>query len=434
MSSTKAILDSKTVLQGVVDLVISVPAEALPPYLERGALDLQKTKPVAGFRPGKAPFAEVSKARGEMVVLEAGAKYAVAETFKEIVEQEKLDTVGEPELQILKMSPGQPLQYSAKLALKPEVTVGDYSKIKVKTKEINIPTEEIDRVVEELRDMRSTQVKVDRPATKDDRVIIDLNMMADNVPLEGGQAKDHTIDLFRPYFIEGLADQLIGLAAGEDKSFPLTFPTEHYDKKLAGRKIDFAVKLKEVQAYTKPELDETFLKSLGNFKDLAELRSQLADNLKGVQQGREDQRVEREIIDGLIKQSKFSDIPEVLIDAELQKIFWRLKSRVESEGGSWNDYLESLKKNPEELIAEWRPEAETRVKANLLVLQIAEEEGIKASDEEISQERATILAHYNKAEDEDIRREIQEPDYNKHIRHIIITRKVMDKLKQVALN
>jgi trigger factor len=192
------------------------------------------------------------------------------------------------------------------------------------------------------------------------------------------------------------------------------------------------VRIKEVQEYTKPEMSDEFAKTLGNFKNVEELRKQIAANLQGVQQEREDQRVEREIIDAVISRTKFGDLPEVLIDAELQKIFWRLKARVESEGGHWNDYLEHLKKSPEELIAEWRPEAETRVKANLVILKIAELENIEASDQEISSERQAILEHYNRPEDSDIRREVEDSDYDKHLRHLITTRKVVTKLKELA--
>lgn len=427
-----AILESKTVTKGVLVLTASISVDAMQPYLERAASDLQKEKPVTGFRPGKAPYQAVVNELGAMKVWETAARRAIAAGYAELVTQEHFETIGDPEFQLLKLSPAQPLEFQVTVALLPAVELGDYANIRVKTKPITIDEKEITDVLTELQDMRASTAAVDRPATLKDRVLVDLAMSKAGVPIDGGTTKNHAIDLHKPYFIPGFAEQVVGLKAGEQKKFLLPFPKDHYDKNLAGAMIDFDVTVNAVHEFTRPPLDEAFAKSVGGFASVEALKEQLSENLRSMQQSREDQRVEREIIDAIIKKSTFGELPNVLVEAELQKIMWRLKSQVEREGGNWNDYLTHLNKKPDELVAEWLPEAETRVKAQLIVRSIAEKESIHATPEEIEAERQLLLAHYPKDEDAEFRSEIQSPEYDAHLKHLIVTRKVMTLLRNSA--
>src|SRR3989338_4302860 len=170
------ILESKTITSGVLTIQISISQEELIPHIERAAVDLQHSRPLDGFRPGRAPLAEAKRAFGEMALLDESLKYAVPNAFIKIIEQENFLTIGQPEIQITKVTPAEPVEFTATIALLPEVRLGDYKSIREKTKPISVSDKELDDVIEEIRQMRASQKLVDTPASSEDRVIVDLKM------------------------------------------------------------------------------------------------------------------------------------------------------------------------------------------------------------------------------------------------------------------
>lgn len=424
-------LISQELQKGVLNLKILIAPEELKPYLLRAAGDLQKEKPLAGFRPGKAPIENVRQSYGEMKILERALSFAIPAAFANIVKQEKFLTVGAPEIEVTKLTPNQPVEFTAKIATLPSVVLGKYRSIKESKKAIKLTDEEVNEVIENLRTMRAKQKLTDRAATKDDRVIVDLNMTKNGAPIEGGQARGHAIDLFKPYFIEGFADQLIGLKADEQKKFSLPFPKDYYNKNLADSLIDFDVTVRSVYQFVKPNLDDEFAKTLGKFNNVAELRDQIRQNLTEIKEADEDARQEKAIMERLISDSKFGDIPDILIASELEKMLAKQKDVIEHEGGNWNDYLAHLKKTPEELAKGWAPEATKRVKAALVIRAVSEAENIEVTPAEIAAEQSSTLSHY--PDNQEAREQIQSEEYAEHLKHILLTRKVMNLLKDIAM-
>lgn len=423
-------LESKTALKGVLTLTISVSQDELAPSLERASVELQQSRPLPGFRPGKAPLTEAKKAYGEMKLIETALKHAVPSAYTEIVEQEKLLTVGDPDIQVTKVTPAEPIQFTAEVSLLPEVKLSDYKKIREARQQPKIEEKAVDDVLAELQNMRAQQRLVEGPTVSDSRVTVDLDLKHEGVSIEGGQTKDHMIDLTKPYFIEGFTEQVLGLKAGDDKTFTITFPADHYNKMIAGKPVEVAVKVKGVYKAEPPALDDAFAASLGKFANVAELREQLKKNLLDAEEQKEDARVERVIIEKLIKDTKFGDIPPLLLEAELKKMFARTQERLEREGGNWQDYLTHLKKTEEDLAKEWLPEAVTRVKAALIVRAISEAEDITVPPNEVAAEQAMEAEHYK--DDEQVSEYIQSRTYLAHLRHMLLTRKVMERLKEIA--
>lgn len=424
------ILESKTVTSGVLTIQVSIPQDELAPHIERAGVDLQKNRPLRGFRPGKAPLAEARRAYGEMALLEASLHYAVPSALADIIKRENFLTIGEPQIQVTKITPAEPLEFTATTALLPEVKLGNYKSIREKSKAIAVDDQEIDEAIEELRQMRSSQKLVTEPAAKTNRVIVDLKMSKGGVPIEGGQAQNHAIDLFKPYFIPGFTEELIGLKAEDSKKFSLPFPDDHYNPTLRGAIIDFEIALKGVYEFDRPALDDAFAASLGKFTNLADLRNQITTNIKAMKQEEESARLERAIIDELIKQTHFGDIPALLVDSELHQMLAKLKNRIEHDGGVWKDYLEHLKKSENTMKEEMRAEAITRVKAALLMRAIGEVENISVTPEEVAAEQDVALKQY--ADDHEMQEYIKSADYASHLKHILLTRKVMEKMKEIA--
>lgn len=428
--SGMATLTSQTLTKGVLELTISIAPTELGTSLERGAADLQRTHPLAGFRPGKAPVAEVKKTLGEMKLLEAAIKYAAPTAYVQVIKDNHLLTIGEPDIEVTAIIPGQPIIFTAHVAVMPEVKLGDYKKIKVKENPVVITEKDVDELIEELCTMRATYSSADKPAEATDRIIIDLNMFVKNVPIEGGQAKDHAVDLNKPYFVPGFTEKLIGLTTGAETKFTLPFPTEHYQKTLAGQDVDFVITVKDVQKITRPEINDAFAASIGKFETLSALKEQINHNLIEVKRGEEDARIEREIITELSNKTKFGDIPELLVTSEVQKLIARLQERIQKDGGTLEQYLEHIKQTPAELAQSLAPEATTRVQAALIVRAVSEAENIEVNENEIETEREKIIGHYH--DDPEMQKELRGEEYGSHLKHLLMTRKVMSVLKDIA--
>lgn len=425
-----ATLVSQNLQQGVLTLTISIPAEELAPYAERASTELQRGQPIPGFRPGKATLASARQAYGEMRLLERALSLAIPTAFASVVKQERFMTIGPPEVEVTRLVPAQPIEFTARVAVLPPVTLGRYKTIKETRQPVNVTDEEVDEVIENLLTLRAKPIRSDTAATAHDRVIVDLMMSRGGVPVEGGQTRGHAIDLFKPYTIPGFLEALTGLTANDRKEFSLPFPKDHYDRHLAGQDVDFTVTVRGVYTFDRPALDDRFAASLGRFATVDDLKTQIRQNLMGMREAEEEARVERAIVERLIAESTCGEIPEILMASELWQMLAKQKSATELEGGIWTDYLAHLKKTPEELAKDWAPEAAKRIQAALLVRAVAEAEGIVVAPHEVTAEQTATLAHY--PDDPETQAKIKSDEYAENLRHALLTKKVMEFLKRMA--
>jgi trigger factor len=256
-------------------------------------------------------------------------------------------------------------------------------------------------------------------------------MLLDKVSVEGGQAKDHQIYLFDNYYVPGLPEQLVGLTKGETKEFNLPFPQEHYNKNLAGKNVDFKVKIKDIYEVKLPELSHALAKSIG-FDSLEDLQKQIKINIQQDEEQKEEQRLEGAIVDELIKKSEFTDIPEVLLDAEIHKMVHELEEAISVQGLKFEDYLKHIKKTKEDLRQEFISQAERRVKGALLMREIALEQNIEVGDEEVQKEVDRLVEMYkNDSETQD---KIKEEGYREFLRNVLVNRKVIEYLKKSCVD
>lgn len=414
-----------------VKLKIELSPDEMKPYLEKAAFLISEKTKISGFRPGKAPYDVVKAQVGEEKILQEAIEPAVQKTFVQALDQEKLITVGSPKIDILKLAPGNPFIYQATISLLPKVELGDYKSLKIKEKKIEVSDEEVNKALENLQKMRHSEVLVDRPAKKDDKVEIDFKTFLEKMPVEHGEQKKFPLVIGEGSFIPGFEDQIIGLKAGEEKKFSLRFPKNYHDKKLADRMVDFVVKVNSVYEIKLPELNDNFARSLGNFKNLEELTTQLKDNLKQEAQNKEDQRLEEEIIENLIKNSKFDDIPEILINTEAKKMISELEENIKRQGLNFEDYLQHLKKKREDMLLDFVQPAIKRVKGALVIKEVAKAENIKVEAKEVEEEIEKVLQAYQN--DPKIKEQLQTRDYKNYLRNVLASRKVLDLLKKITI-
>lgn len=411
-----------------VELNIVILPEEMKSDLEQAAKRLSKKIKIKGFRPGYAPYEVVRKEFGEAAIYEEAADSIVGYSYTKAVKENNLETVGQPRIEVTKLAPGNPLEYKATVALLPEITLPSWKKIKVEKKKIVVDDEKVDKAVRELSKMQIKEKLVERPAGDNDKVIIDMDMYLDKVPVEGGQAKGHAIFLREPYFIPGFKEKIIGQKKGETREFNLTFPDKHFQKNLAGKDVEFRVKVNDVYELEYPEINDEFARGLGQ-QSLADLKRLMNENIVKEEESREEQRSEGEMLDKLVKESKIGEIPPVLLESEVEKMIIELRENLSREGMEFDEYVKNiLKKSPDELKKEFLPQAESRVKTALVIREIAKEENIRVEEKEIDEETEKMVSLY--ADTPAIKDNLKTASGREYLAYLIRNRKVINLLKK----
>lgn len=413
-----------------VELTITVKPEDYKQAMEKAAVKISEIAGIKGFRPGKAPYDIVKREAGELKIMEHAMQNIVESNYSKAAGEAELLTIGMPQITIEKMAPGNDFIFKATVALLPEVKLADISSLKVKRDSKEIDDKQVDEVIDNLSKMRRKEALKNGPAAKEDKIVIDLDMFLDKVPVEGGQAKKHQVYLSEAHYIPGLNEQLIGLKKDEIKEFSLKFPKEHYQKNLAGKNIDFRVKAHEVFKLETPEIDDEFAKSLGQ-ESLAKLKELLKENLKKEAEEKDEQRIEAEIFEKLIEKSSFGEIPQVLLDAEKTKMFHELKHQLTRQGADMEKYLKDIKKTEEEIKKDFAEQADKRVKAALISRQIALDFNLKVEKEELEKELELIKQTYGN--DKTVEENLKKPEVLDTIATTIQNQKVIKLLKEKVL-
>jgi trigger factor len=410
-----------------MELTITVAPADYQHDLEHAAKHMAEVAAIKGFRPGTAPYDIVKQQLGEQKIMETALEEIVRENFYKAVEAEKLQTVGMPVITIEKLAPGNDIVFKAKVALLPSIKLADLNKIKIDAKPTEIGEQELQAVLTDLRKMRMKEVLKDGAAAKEDKIVVDMDMFIDKVPVEGGQAKGHQVYLNEEHYIPGFAEQLHGLKKDEEKEFSLKFPKEHYQKHLAGKNVDFKVKASDVYSLELPEINDDFAKGFGQ-KDLAALQALLKENLTKEAETKESQRVEAAILEQIVAQSEFGDIPTVLITAEKQKMFNELKHDLEHRGIEMEKYLLDIKKTEDEIFRDFAEGADKRVKASLVARQVALDNDIKVDKAEVDKEIEMIRTTYGN--DPKVEENLKRPEVLDTVAHMVQNRKVVEFLKE----
>jgi len=314
------VLNKKKLPKGLLELKIEVLPKDIEKFIQETIESVVQEEEFPGFRKGKVPPEIVKKRYSEMDLLNKSLNKIISVTYYEVLIKEKILAVGQPKIEILKIAPNNPLVYKATLALLPRVKLAEYSNIKVKKRKIEISNEERDKLLKEIQKMRAKETLVNRKAKMGDKVLVDINMSINKIPLEGGQSKNTAIFLGDSLFLPGLDKKIVGMGKNEIKEFTLLYPEDHYDKKLAGKKVEFKIKVNAVYQIDSPEINDEFARSVGKFKNVNELKDKLKENLKLEAEEKENQRLESEILEKIVQNSEFEEIPEILLDNIKEKM------------------------------------------------------------------------------------------------------------------
>ncbi|MCK5510302.1 trigger factor [Candidatus Parcubacteria bacterium] len=428
-------VEKKDLEKSQIELNAELSQDEFKPFINKAAKRISKEVKIDGFRSGNIPYEILKQKIGEMTILEEAARIAISSKLEELIKDHvDGDPVGQPKVDITKLAPENSLEFKVVLALLPEVTLGKYKDLKIKVLKAEVADEDIKKALDEILEMRTKEALVEREVKEGDKVLADLRMFLDNVPIEGGQSKDTVVIMGKNYVVLGFDKHLLGAKKGDVKEFGLPYPKDHHMKNLAGKMVDFKVTIKDVYERIKPELNDDLAKGFG-LKSADELKENIKKSIKEQKKKDVDMRAEKEMLESIIAKTKFSDIAEMLVKHEGDKMLAELEQTIAQQGGKFEDYLQSIKKSREQLTLDLLPDAVKRVKTSMMIREVAKREKIKVVDEELNKQIEDMKKHYKGAgssspDAKQALAQVNTPEYKSYVYNILSSRKVVDKLKE----
>ncbi|HEX5015563.1 MAG TPA: trigger factor [Candidatus Limnocylindrales bacterium] len=377
-----------------VILEVEVPAEKLDRAVGEAVRALSKRTRVPGFRPGKAPRGVLEAVIGQGAVLDEAVDRLVQSSYRDALIDQAILPLTNADVEIVQAEEGKPLIFKATVQIRPEVELGDYKNFNFKPEIETIDDAKVEKVIEELRDQNATLGPVeDRGAQNGDYAVIKYEGTRDGTPFDGGSAERMPLVIGEDRLIPGFEDNLVGLEVGGTKGFDITFPDDYMEESLKGQPAHFEVELRELREKILPDLDDDFARSMGEFEDLASLRSEVKQRLERNALDRARHEFADKIIEYAVANATL-ELPDVLIDQEVEVMHDEFRGSIARQGISEEAYLKVTGKTDADLHADFRPDAEKRVKVLLVLSKIAEAEGIAIDDAAVEEEVARGRERY----------------------------------------
>ena len=377
-----------------VQLQIELPPDRLDRAVDAAVRALARRTRIPGFRPGKAPRPVLERHLGPGVVLDEAVEHLMQDAYREALIEEDLLPLTNADVEVVQAEEGKPLIFKATVPVRPEITLGDYKNFNFKPDIEVIDDARVDKVIEELRDQNATLAAVeDRGAQDGDYAVISFVGTRDGQPFEGGTSERMPLILGQERLIPGFEANLLGLKVGDTTEFDITFPEDYPEAAMAGQSAHFSVELKELREKILPDLDEDFLASLGAFESLDALRTDVRARLGANAIDRARHQFADRIIEYAVANATV-ELPEVLIDQEVEVMHDEFKGSLARQGISEEAYLKAVEKTGDDLHAEFRPNAEKRAKTLLVLSKIADEEGLTVPDADVEAEVAQGRERY----------------------------------------
>ena len=393
--------------KNMAKLTIEVSAEDLDKAMEK-AYQKQKSRiSLPGFRKGKAPRKMIESMYGKGVFMEDAVNSLVPQEYTKALGECDLEIVSQPEINVTQMEPGKALIFTADVAVKPEVTLGDYKGVEVPKSEIAVTDEEVDAEVKKEQDKNARTVAVeDRAAANGDITTIDFEGFVDGVAFEGGKGTDYALTLGSGTFIPGFEDQLVGANTGDHVEVKVTFPEEYQAKELAGKEAVFQCDVKKIETKEVPELDDEFAKDVSEFDTLAEYKEDVKKKLTEKKEKEARTAKENAAVDKAIENAQM-DIPELMTKTECRQMMDDFSRRMQQQGLSMEQYFQFTGQSMDKMMEDMKPQALKRIQTRLVLEKVAEAENIQPSEEEITEEIQKMADAY-KMEADKIREAIGE--------------------------
>ena len=381
--------------KNMAKLTIEVSAEELEKALQGAYLKQKHNISIPGFRKGKVPRAMIEKMYGAGIFYEDAANALIPQAYSDAVAESKLDVVSQPEISVSQIEKGKPFIFTAEVAVKPEVTLGEYKGLEVPKSDLTVTDEEVDAELQKEREKNGRTITVeDRGAEMGDKVTIDFEGSIDGEPFEGGSGKDYPLTLGSNTFIPGFEEQLTGAKPEDVVDVNVTFPEDYNAEELKGKAAVFKCTVHKIEAKELPELDDDFAKDVSEFDTLDEYKADIRSGLEKkkeeeAKRAKEDAAVEKAIANAEM------DIPDAMIKTQASNMVDNFARRLQSQGMTLEQYMQYLGQTIDQLIDQMRPQALKQIQTRLVLEKVAEVENIEVSDEKIDEEIQRMAKMYN---------------------------------------
>ena len=356
---------------------------------------------IPGFRKGKAPMQIVEKYYGPEIFYEDAFNEVAQEALEEAVEENKLDVVSRPEVDVKQMEKGKDLIFTVVMQTKPEAEVSKYKGIEIKKVEYNVTDEDIEHELHHMQEHNSRLISVeDRAVESGDTTTIDFEGSVDGVPFEGGKAENYDLEIGSNTFIPGFEDQIIGMKINEEKDVKVKFPEEYFSKELAGKDAVFKVKLHEIKKKELPELDDEFAKDVSEFDTLKELKADIKSKKEKQNEEKAKYETQDAVIKALCEKTKV-EIPSGMVEMEVENMLKDFEQRLAYQGLNLEQYFKMMGKTEEEVKKEYEPQAIEGIKSRLALEAVIKAEKIEATDKEVEDKMKEMAKNYGKENDEE---------------------------------
>jgi trigger factor len=416
--------------KNVVKLEITVDSQVFDECMNKAFNKNKHRFSIPGFRKGKAPRGIVERYYGEQVLYEDAINFACGDAYNKAIDDNGLEPVDRPEIDIVQIGSGQDLVFTATVTVKPEVELGQYKELEVEKEEVKVTEEDVLAELNRVAERNAKRVTVeDRPVQNGDIVNIDYEGSIDGEAFEGGTAKGHNLAVGSGTFIPGFEEQLVGLNLNEEKEISVKFPEDYHSKDVAGKEAVFKVKINDIKFRQLPEINDEFAGDVSEFETLEEYKQDIMKNLTKKAQEAADRKFEDAVV-AKATDNASCDIPDVMVERRLDELIRQFDTYLRYQGLDIPSYLRIMGMDADKFRGEYRETALRDVKTQLVLEKIAMTEGIEATDEEYDQELEKMAEQYRKPVEE-MKKHLHNDDIE-YIKNSIITRKTIAMLVESA--
>ncbi len=385
--------------KSMVKLTIEVAAEEFEKAMETAYQKNKNKLSVQGFRKGKAPRAMIEKMYGAGIFYEDAANELIPDAYEKAAVESGLDIVSRPEIDLVQVEKGKEFIFTAEVAVKPEVTLGEYKGVEVEKTDVSVSDDEVAAELDRVREQNARILTVeDRPVADGDETVIDFEGFVDGVPFAGGKGEDYKLVIGSHSFIDTFEEQLIGKNIGEEVDVNVTFPTEYHAEELAGKPALFKVTVKAITAKELPELDDEFAVDVSEFDTLAEYKEDIKKNLLEKKEKEAKFAKEDKVVDKIIENATM-EIPDAMIDTQTRQMAEEYAQRLQMQGLNLEQYFKFTGMNANSFMENLKPQALKRIQCRLVLEAIVKAENIEVSEEELDKEFETMAQTYRMEKD-----------------------------------
>ena len=369
--------------KSMAKITITVSAEAFEEAMVKSYNKNKKNISIQGFRKGKAPRKMVEKLYGPEVFYEDAANFAIPDAYEEAAKESGLEIVSRPEIDVVDIGKGKEFVFTATVAVKPEVTLGEYKGIEVEKKVVKVMAADVNAEIDKVREQNSRMITVDnRGIKKDDTAVIDFEGFVDGEPFQGGKGEDYPLVIGSHSFIDTFEDQLVGKKTGDEVEVNVTFPEEYHEASLKGKPALFKVTVKEIKKKELPKLDDEFASEVSEFETLKEYKASVKKTLTERKKEEAKREKENAVVEKVVENITV-EIPEPMIEEQTQQMIQEFAGRLSGQGLSFEQYMQMTGMTPDALMGQMKPEADKRISTRLALEAIVKEENIKATAKDI---------------------------------------------------